>query len=47
MVCETFYRDGGLAAARPIWDPAVFPLDHALRSTRAERRDGAAWSSAG
>lgn len=40
MVCETFYRAGGLAAVRPIWDPAVFPLDHALRSTRAERRDG-------
>lgn len=40
MVFETFYRAGGLAAVRPIWDPAVFPLDHALRSTRAERRDG-------
>ncbi|MEO3823902.1 sugar isomerase domain-containing protein [Actinomadura sp. B10D3] len=40
MVFETFYRAGGLAAVRPIWDPAVFPLDHAVRSTRAERRAG-------
>ena len=40
MVCETFYRAGGLAAVRPIWDPGVFPLDDAVRSTRAERRDG-------
>ncbi|WP_131742015.1 sugar isomerase domain-containing protein [Actinomadura roseirufa] len=40
MVCETFYRAGGLAAVRPIWDPRVLPLDDALRSTLAERRAG-------
>ncbi|TDC55679.1 sugar isomerase domain-containing protein [Actinomadura sp. KC345] len=40
MVCETFYRAGGLAAVRPIWDPGVFPLDDAVRSTRVERQDG-------
>ncbi|MEU8803587.1 sugar isomerase domain-containing protein [Spirillospora sp. NPDC048819] len=40
MVCETFYRAGGLAAVRPIWDPGVFPLDDAVRSTRVERRGG-------
>lgn len=41
MVCETFYRAGGLAAVRPIWDPRVVPLDGAVRSTRAEREAGA------
>ncbi|TDE29595.1 sugar isomerase domain-containing protein [Actinomadura sp. 6K520] len=40
LVCETFYRAGGLAAVRPIWDPGVLPLDDAVRSTRAERRGG-------
>src|SRR5437868_6563845 len=40
MVCETFYRAGGLAAVRPIWDAGVFPLDDALRSTRVERTAG-------
>ncbi|RFS82381.1 sugar isomerase domain-containing protein [Actinomadura spongiicola] len=40
MVCETFYRAGGLAAVRPIWDPAVFPLGDAVASTSAERRAG-------
>ncbi|WP_242892347.1 sugar isomerase domain-containing protein [Actinomadura litoris] len=40
MVCETFYRAGGLAAVRPIWHPGVFPLDDALRSTRVERESG-------
>lgn len=40
MVCETFYRAGGLAAVRPIWAPDVLPLDDAVRSTRAERRAG-------
>ncbi|KMS92219.1 hypothetical protein ACZ91_05520 [Streptomyces regensis] len=29
MVCETFYRAGGLAAVRPLWDPEVVPLDGA------------------
>lgn len=41
LVFETFYRAGGLAAVRPVWDPGVFPLDDALRSTRVERRAGA------
>ncbi|TDD36065.1 sugar isomerase domain-containing protein [Actinomadura sp. KC06] len=40
MVLETFYRAGGLAAVRPIWDPRVFPLDDAVLSTRAERQAG-------
>lgn len=40
MVCETFYRAGGLAPVRPVFDPAVFPLDDALRSTRVEREHG-------
>src|SRR5690606_38020812 len=40
MVCETFYRAGGLAAVRPLWDPEVVPLDGALRSTAAEREIG-------
>ncbi|GAA2412650.1 SIS domain-containing protein [Actinomadura vinacea] len=40
LVFETFYRAGGLAAVRPLWDPAVLPLDDALRSTRAERAEG-------
>ncbi|MQA10716.1 MAG: sugar isomerase domain-containing protein [Pseudonocardiaceae bacterium] len=40
MVCETFYRAGGLAAVRPVWDPAVLPLTGARRSTRVEREEG-------
>ncbi|MFB4318826.1 sugar isomerase domain-containing protein [Actinomadura sp. 21ATH] len=40
MVFETFYRAGGLAPVRPLWDPSVLPLDDATRSTRAERRAG-------
>ncbi|QXJ19515.1 sugar isomerase domain-containing protein [Actinomadura graeca] len=40
MVCETFYRAGGLAAVRPIWDAGVLPLDDAVRSTRVEREPG-------
>ncbi|MFF5990827.1 sugar isomerase domain-containing protein [Prauserella flavalba] len=40
MVCETFYRAGGLAAARPLWDPQVLPLLGALRSSGAEREPG-------
>ncbi|MEV4677744.1 MULTISPECIES: sugar isomerase domain-containing protein [Actinomadura] len=40
MVFETFYRAGGLAAVRPVWDPGVLPLDDALRSTRVEREAG-------
>ena len=37
MVCETFYRAGGLAAVRPLWDNEVLPLSGALRSSAAER----------
>jgi uncharacterized phosphosugar-binding protein len=40
LVCETFYRAGGLAPVRPLWDPSVLPLGDALRSTRAERTEG-------
>ncbi|PXY31092.1 SIS domain-containing protein [Prauserella muralis] len=40
MVCETFYRAGGLAAVRPLWDPAVLPLGGALRSSAVEREPG-------
>jgi uncharacterized phosphosugar-binding protein len=40
MVCETFYRAGGLSAVRPVWDPEILPLNGALRSTAAERRPG-------
>lgn len=40
MVCETFYRAGGLAAVRPLWDSEVLPLDGALRSSAAEREPG-------
>ncbi|GAA2614695.1 sugar isomerase domain-containing protein [Actinomadura fulvescens] len=40
LVFETFYRAGGLAPVRPMWDPAVLPLRDALRSTRAERQEG-------
>ncbi|NIJ10185.1 putative phosphosugar-binding protein [Saccharomonospora amisosensis] len=40
MVCETFYRAGGLAAVRPLWDPGVLPLSGAARSSAAEREPG-------
>jgi len=40
MVLETFYRAGGLAPVRPIWEPDVMPLSGALQSTRIERREG-------
>ncbi|MEU5876329.1 sugar isomerase domain-containing protein [Spirillospora sp. NPDC047279] len=40
LVFETFYRAGGLAPVRPMWDPAVLPLPDAMRSTRAERQEG-------
>ena len=40
MVCETFYRAGGLAAVRPMWDSEVLPLTGALRSSAAERVPG-------
>ncbi|MBK1785258.1 SIS domain-containing protein [Prauserella cavernicola] len=40
MVCETFYRAGGLAPVRPLWDPEVLPLTGALRSSAVEREPG-------
>jgi uncharacterized phosphosugar-binding protein len=40
MVCETFYRAGGLAAVRPLWDPEVLPLSGARRSSAVEREPG-------
>ncbi|WP_419998819.1 SIS domain-containing protein [Streptomyces boninensis] len=40
MVCEMFYRAGGLACVKPAWDPAVFPLPDAIGSTTAEREPG-------
>jgi uncharacterized phosphosugar-binding protein len=40
LVCETFYRAGGLAAVRPMWTPAVIPLASAVGSTHAERQPG-------
>ncbi|HEX2177429.1 MAG TPA: sugar isomerase domain-containing protein [Nocardioidaceae bacterium] len=42
MVCEAFYRAGGLAAVRPLWWPEMFPLSDAQRSTVAERTPGLA-----
>ena len=41
-VMESFYRAGGLAAVRPLWDPALFPLAGAISSTHAARRAGLA-----
>lgn len=40
MVCETFYRAGGLACVRPLYHPELMPLTDALGSTRAERTPG-------
>lgn len=40
MVCETFYRAGGLACVRPLWHPDILPLANALGSTQAERTVG-------
>ncbi|TCP50088.1 putative phosphosugar-binding protein [Tamaricihabitans halophyticus] len=42
MVCETFYRAGGLAAVRPLWHPELLPLNDARHSSVAERRSGLA-----
>lgn len=39
-VMESFYRAGGLAAVRPLWDEALLPLRDAPGSTRAERTEG-------
>lgn len=39
-VMETFFRAGGLAFVRPLWDPTVLPLGGARASTAAEREVG-------
>ncbi|MGH3316554.1 MAG: sugar isomerase domain-containing protein [Nocardioidaceae bacterium] len=40
LVCETFYRAGGLAAVRPLWRQDMLPLGDAQGSTVAERTPG-------
>ncbi|MGA5097061.1 sugar isomerase domain-containing protein [Streptomyces lavendulocolor] len=40
MVCETFYRVGGLAAVRPLWHPSLLPLSSGRGSTLAVRTEG-------
>ncbi|MFD2416769.1 SIS domain-containing protein [Amycolatopsis pigmentata] len=40
MVCETFYRAGGLAPVRPLWEPELLPLAGARRSSAIEREPG-------
>lgn len=40
LVMETFYRAGGLANVRPLYDPQVLPLASAAESTAAEREPG-------
>jgi len=40
LVCETFYRAGGLAAVRPLWRQEMLPLSDAQGSTVAERTPG-------
>lgn len=42
LVCETFYRAGGLACVYPLYEPEVLPLHGARASTLAERRFGLA-----
>ncbi len=39
-VNETFFRAGGLTHVRPIWQPDLFPLNGAIRSSAAERTEG-------
>lgn len=39
-VMESFYRAGGLAHVRPMWQPSLLPLGDAAESTRAERTEG-------
>jgi len=39
-VLETFFRAGGLAFVRPIWDPRVLPFYGARTATEAEREEG-------
>jgi uncharacterized phosphosugar-binding protein len=40
LVLETFYRAGGLACIKPIYDPRLFPLHGAVESTVVERAPG-------
>ncbi len=39
-VMETFFRAGGLAFVRPLWDQGILPLAGARASTAAERERG-------
>ncbi|MFV0373977.1 sugar isomerase domain-containing protein [Microbacterium sp.] len=39
-VLETFFRAGGLAYVRPLWDPSIMPLTGARAATSAERMPG-------
>lgn len=39
-VMETFFRAGGLAFVRPLWDQSILPLAGARASTAAEREVG-------
>src|SRR5699024_4127112 len=39
-VMETFFRAGGLAFVRPLWDEHILPLHGARDSTSAERAPG-------
>jgi uncharacterized phosphosugar-binding protein len=40
MVCETFYRAGGLVPVRPLWEPELLPMAGARRSSAIEREPG-------
>jgi uncharacterized phosphosugar-binding protein len=40
LVLETFYRAGGLACVKPIYEPRLSPLHGALASTEVERMPG-------
>lgn len=42
LVCESFYRAGGLACVRPVWHQRLLPLGDASGSTAAEREPGLA-----
>ena len=42
MVMESFYRAGGLACVRPLYHPALLPLEGARFSTHSEKTSGLA-----
>lgn len=46
-VLETFFRAGGLAFVRPIWQPGILPLAGARVATAAERVPGSGRALAG